>query len=161
MATNFLEAVGTNGFIATQTVTITLNGLGIGAAVTGSTVFTPGPAGTLAGAQKGHAWFTIVTAGFTTLAGAALSGWCLLSTDGGTTFEALLSTPSATVPALPRKPDFTIPLDVGTIGTGIKFAEGPFRLPYVAYKIVIQNNTGVALSANAHTLNLGGVADQY
>lgn len=161
MATNFLEATGTNGFISGPTAcTITLNGLGIGLAVTSTTIFGPGNT-SLGQAQKLHAYFTVVTAGFTTLAGATLAGWCLLSTDGGTTFEAQPVTGSSTVPAVGRTPDFVIPLQVGAITTGVYFAQGPFRNPYLPFKVVIQNYTGVALSANAHTLNLGGVADQY
>lgn len=164
MATNFLEATGTSGFIATQAVTITLSALASGAAATGSTVFTAGTSGTLLGAQKAHAWLTVVTAGWTPTAGGVLAGWQLLSTDNGTTFESLVSTPSTTVMALPRPPDFIIPVYEGgaALAAGnIKWANGPFRLPYVAHKYVIQNLCGVALGTGVHTLNIGGVADQF
>jgi hypothetical protein len=164
VATNFLEATGTSGFIATQAVTISLSGLAIGAAVLGSTVFTAGTGGTLLGAQKAHAWFTVVTTAFTPTAGGVFACWFLLSTDNGTTFEAdpLLASASASIMAMPRSPDFVIPLDATSQAAGnIKFAQGPFRLPYVAFKVAFQNLSGVALSAAAHTLTLGGVADQY
>lgn len=164
MATNFLEATGTNGFIATQAVTITLSALASGAAATGSTVFTPGTSGTLLGAQKCQAWFQVITAGWTPTAGGQVSGWWLMSTDGGTTFENLRSTPSTTVMALPRPPDFIIPMYQG--GTALSandilFANGPFRYPYVGAKVVLQNLTGAAMGTGVHTFTIGGVADQY
>lgn len=161
MATNFLEAAGTNGFTGTQAVTITLSALASGAAATGSTVFS---SATLSGAMKCQAWFTVVTAGWTPTLGGVITGWWLLSTDGGTTFETLRATPSTTVLALPRPPDFIIPVYEGgtALSAGdIKWANGPFRYPYVGAKVVLQNNTGAAFGTGVHTLNIGGVADQY
>jgi hypothetical protein len=162
VATNFLEAAGTSGFIATPTsVTITLSALASGSAATGSTVFSQS---TVGGAQKCQAYFTVVTAGWTPTAGAVMACWWLMSTDGGTTFETVRATPSTTVAALPRPPDFLIPCYQG--GTALSagdvlFANGPFRYPYVSAKVVLQNLTGVALGTGVHTLNIGGVADQY
>lgn len=164
MATNFLEAAGTSGFIATPTsVTITLTGLASGGAATSTTIFGPGQT-SIGSAQKCMAYFTVVTAGWTPTAGAVMACWWNLSTDGGTTFETLVSTPSTTVMALPRPPDFLIPCYEGgtALAAGnIKWANGPFRFPYVAAKVVLQNLTGAAFGAGVHTLNIGGVADQY
>lgn len=165
MATNFLEAVGTNGFVGSPTSAgLSLNALASGGASTGTQVFTAGPAGTLSGAQKGHAYLTVVTAGFTPTTSGVIACWFLLSTDGGTTFESTPATPSTTVMAVARPPDFVIPVYEGgaALAAGnILFASGPFILPYLAYKIVAQNLSGVALGAGNHTITLGGVTDQY
>ena len=57
-------------------------------------------------------------------AGAYLAGWFLLSPDG-TNFETIVGTPSSTQTALPRSPDFIIPIDAATGASGnIKFAQG-------------------------------------
>ena len=164
MATNFLEAAGTAGFIASTSVTITLASLGSGAATVSTSSITPGPAGTLAGAQKCHSWFINGGGSFVPTAGGALAGWFLLSTDGGTTFESRIASATTTVMALPRSPDFIIPVyEGGTTNTSgsIKFANGPFRYPYLASEVLIQNLSGSSLSTGTHQLWIGGVADQY
>lgn len=165
MATNFLEyAGGTGGLIGGSATTVAwvtaLASLTNGSASTSSTVFSQA---TFTQAQKLQGWFINGTASFTPVAGGCLTFWWLLSTDGGTTFETLVSTPSSTVLALPRSPDFIIPFDNAAFATGnIRFAQGPFRYPYLGAKLVLQNNTGVTLSTTGTpTVLIGGVADQY
>lgn len=162
MAGNFLETSGTSGFITAPTsVVIALTGLTNGSSATSTTIFSQS---TIGNALKCMAYFTVVTLGFTPTAGGVLTGWWLLSTDGGTTFETLVSTPSATVPALPRSPDFLIPVYEGgtALAAGnIKFAQGPFIYPYLGAKVVLQNLSGATLGVGVHLLNIGGVVDGY
>ncbi len=162
-ATNFLEAAGTGGLITSATTVAWVTALASltnGAATTSSTVFSQT---TFANAQKLQGWFINGTASFTPTAGGVLAFWWLLSTDGGTTFETLVSTPSTTVPALPRTPDFLIPFDAAAFASGnIRFAQGPFPYPYLGAKLVMQNLCGATLSTTGTpTVLLGGVADQY
>lgn len=85
---------------------------------------------------------------FTPAVGGVLSGWFLPSYDGGTTFETTISTPSATVPALSRTPDFTITLDNAAYAAGnIRYAAGRYvaPLPSVPFKCLVQNNSGVTM----------------
>ena len=68
------------------------------------------------------------------------------------------------MPAVARPPDFLIPVYTG--GTAISagdvfFAIGPFALPYQSAKLIVQNMTGAALAAQAHTINIFGVQDGY
>lgn len=168
MATNFLEAAGTGGFIGTKrTVTwvTALASLANGSASTSDTTADTGifSQSSFSNAMKLQAFFTNGTASFTPSIGGNLSFWWLMSTDGGTTFETLVATPSSTVPALARAPDFIIPFDNAAFASGnIRFAMGPFRFPYVGAKLVVQNNTGVTLSTTGTpTVIIGGVADQY
>lgn len=163
MATNFLEAAGTGGLItgATTVAWVTaLASLTNGSTSLSSTVFS---SATFAQAQKLQGWFINGTASFTPIAGGCLSFWWLMSTDGGTTFESVIATPSSTVPALPRAPDFWIPFDNAAFTTGaIRFAQNVFRYPYVGAKLLVQNNTGVTLSTTGTpTVLIGGVADQF
>lgn len=163
MTANFLEAAGTGGLItpATTVAWVTaLASLANGAASTSSTVFSQS---TFSNAQKLQAWFINGTASFTPIAGGNLSFWWLMSTDGGTTFETLVATPSSTVAALPRAPNFVIPFDVAAFASGnIRMAQGPFRYPYLGAKLVVQNNTGVTLSTTGTpTVLIGAVADSY
>lgn len=114
-------------------------------------------------AQYARIWMKIITAGMTPTAGGCLSGWFLISTDGGTTFEAKEATPSSTVPALGRPPDFTINLYEGgaaLAANDIKMSQ-IISLPYESCKILIQNNSGVTFGAGAHLLVCGPVADTY
>lgn len=163
MATNFLEAAGTGGLItpATTVAWVTaLASLANGSASTSSTVFS---SATFSQAQKLQAWFINGTASFTPTAGGNLTFWWLMSSDGGTTFEDLVATPSSTVPALARAPDFIIPFDAAAFASGkMRMAQGPFRYPYLGAKLVVQNNTGATLSTTGTpTVLIGGVADQY
>lgn len=168
MAINLLNAAGTNGFISApiNLMSTELNALGSGAAATSSV---GGSSGVFTQADFGSApWLSIYfNAGgvSTPVLGQCLYGWFLKSPDGGSTFEAAISTPSTTVLALPRSPDFIIPLDNAALASGnIKWAQGTaIKSPWEACKILIQNLGGsspTALSASGHTILAGGVALQ-
>lgn len=168
MATNFLLASGTSGFIATPLAHLTteLNALVNGAAATSSVGGTSGVFNQTNDANGiwGSEYFTSGGA-FTPTAGGYLAGWFLLSPDGGSTFETVIATPSTTVPALGRAPDFIIPVYQG----GAAYASGniswcqgrTIRLPWESHKIVLQNMSGVTLPATGNTLKVGPVAIQY
>jgi hypothetical protein len=92
------------------------------------------------GAQ-GDLWFQSGGA-FTPGAGGFLAGWFLPSFDGGTTFETVVATPSTTVTAVSRTPDFIISLDNAAYAAGnIRYSQGRFiaPLPSVPFKVEIQN----------------------
>lgn len=167
MPSNFLLTPGTNGFIATpfDLMTTEMNSLGSGNAATSSVGGSSGvfSQSNTVNAMFGSLWFTAGGA-FTPTAGGFLAGWFLRSTNGGTTFEDIIATASTTQPALPRAPDFTIPVfeNAAFSANKIKWAQGGhIRLPWESFKVVIQNLSGVALSASGHKLTLGPVAMQY
>lgn len=96
---------------------------------------------------QGDIWFQSGGA-FTPSVNGFLAGWFLPSFDGGTTFETAISTPSATVSALPRAPDFTIALDNAAHAAGnVRYAQGRFiaPLPTVPFKTIVQNFSGVTM----------------
>lgn len=77
-----------------------------------------------------------------------LAGWLLPSFDGGTTFETINATPSNGVMAIPRTPDFIIPLDNAAHAAGnIRYCHSRFiaPLPTVPFKVELQNNSGVTM----------------
>lgn len=165
---NLLAATGTNGFIATPFALLNASDTGLNALASGGSV-TSANGGTsgkfsqtnFGSAKKALIWLNVVTAGWTPTAGAVITGWFLHSTDGGTTFESLVSTPSTTVAALPRAPDFVIPAYQGgtALAAGNVLFSALVNLPYDTVKIVLQNNTGAAFGAGAHTVFCGPVAD--
>lgn len=170
MAGNFLHTAGTNGLLSTKravTWTTALNNLASGArAISDGTadtgLFTQS---SFSNAIWGQAYFTTVTTGWTPTAGGVFACWWNYSYDAGTNFEVeSRTTPSTTVPAVARPPDFLIPVYTG--GTAISagdvfFATSPFLLPWIHAKLIVQNLTGANLAAQAHTLNIFGVADGY
>lgn len=168
MPTNFLLAPGTSGFIASvfNLLSTELNSLSNGAAATSSV---GGTSGVFSQTDTANGMFGSVffTAGgsFTPTAGGFLAGWFRLSTDGGTTFEDLLATPSTTVPAFPRAPDFTIPVYQG--GTAyssskISWCQGRrVPLPWESFKVTLQNLSGAALPSSGNLLKMGPVAVQF
>jgi len=83
----------------------------------------------------------------TPTAGGVITGWFKRTFDD-VNFESLISTPGTSVPALPRAPDFLIPLDAAAeaIGT-MKFSSGDVELPSGYSKLTIQNNAGAILPA--------------
>lgn len=169
---NFIHAAGQNGFIKTPFQLITaadtgINGLTNGSALTSAHggalttgVFSQSDFGN---AQYARLWLKIVTAGWTPTAGGNLSGWWLISPDGGSTFEAAEATPSTTVPALGRPPDFVINLYEGgaALAAGDQKMSQIVPLPYESCKLLIQNNSGVTFGAGAHLLLCGPVADTF
>lgn len=169
--TDFLHDAGTNGFTTTPFQLFTSGDTGLSALASGSAV-TSAHGGALTtgifkqtdfgNAQIGMIWFTIVTAGWTPTAGGSIPGWWLMSSDGGTTFEQVVATPSTTQPALPRPPDFIIPFEAAALTAGwLRWAIPPVPLPWTAAKCVVQNLTGAALGTGAHTITCGPVADKF
>lgn len=142
-----------NGILATfnALASTSLNSLASGGAVT-SAAFSM--TDTL-GAREGYVYFTSGNPGITPSgAGANLAGWFITSMDGGTLYEDPDNTASTSVPALSRPPDFIIPLDLVATGTAgkRKFASGKVKLPSTSFKVVLQNNSGVALGSGATTV---------
>lgn len=160
MATNFLEAAGTNGFIATpfNLMTTELNALGNGANVVSSVGGTSGvfTQTNFANAIWGEVQF-LAGGAFTPTAGGYLAGWFLLSPDGGSTFEKVVAATD-----MPRPPDFVIPLFASAYALNdISMASGLVRLPFWSTKLYIGNRSGAALSASGHVIKCGPVAIQY
>lgn len=169
MAGNFLLTAGTNGLFSTaRTVTWTtaLNNLASGSRAISDTTADTGlfSQSSFSNAKYAQAEFSHITATLAATAGGCLACWWLHSRDAGSTYEDESSTtPSTTVPALPRPPDFIIPLYTGgtAIPAGALKWSQRFRLPHVSSKLVVQNMSGAALSAHAHTLTIFGLADGY
>jgi|SRR5882724_6773548 len=162
MATNFLEAAGTSGFIATpfNLMTTELNALASTANVVSSVGGTSGvfTQTNFANAIWGEVQF-LAGGAFTPAAGGYIAGWFLLSPDGGSTFERANY---ASAVDLPRPPDFIIPFaNVATAANDVFMASGLVRLPWWSTKLYIGNRTGVALSASGHVIKCGPVAIQY
>ncbi len=172
MAGNFLNTAGTNGlFSAARTVTWAsasddLNGLASGARAISDATADTGKftQSSFSNAKYGMAEFSHITATLAATAGGCLACWWLLSRDGGSTYEDESSTtPSTTVPAVARVPDFIIPLYTGgtVIPAGALKCSNRFLLPNITAKLVVQNFSGAAFSAHDHTLTIFGIADGY
>jgi hypothetical protein len=164
MTTTFLNDPGTSGFIATpfNLLSTELSALASGAACVSSVGGASGVFNQMnfASAIWGKIYLTAGGA-FTPAIGGTLSGWWLESPDGGTTFETEVATPSTTVAALSRSPDFIISLDNAAYATGnIRFASSFVKLPWASCKVLLQNNSGVALPATGNLIKVGPVAIQ-
>lgn len=162
---NALHAAGTNGFIVTPFTVISssefsalTNGSGVVSANSGSSgKFTQSNFGN---AQFGFFYLTVVTAGWTPTAGGCISGWYELYTDGATTLETLRATPSSTVAAFPRPPDFSIPLPAAAMSAGDVYFSQRVALPYAGCKVYVQNNTGATTGTGNHTITCCPIGDQ-
>lgn len=158
VARDLLYDTGTNGYIASLTLTAgaDLASLASGGAVT---LTGGGSSGVSSQSNTGSGLlaevvFKTVTAGFTPTAGGVIAGWWLKSDDGGSNYETTPATPSTTVPALPRPPDFIIPLDAAALGTSaIKFSNVCVP-PAGTFKCLVQNMSGAAFGAGNYTLTL-------
>lgn len=168
MGTPFLEVPGSGGFVGTKRTVTWVTALA--SLANGATSLSDGTAdtgifsqATFGNARKLMAYFVNGTASFTPIVSGNLSFWWVKSTDGGGTFEDLVSTPSPTVPPVPGTPDFVIPFDNAAFASGkIRYAPRPFWYPYVGAKLVVQNNTGVTLSTTGTpTVVIGAVEDAY
>jgi hypothetical protein len=160
VATNFLEAAGTNGFIATpfNLQSTELNALANGSSAVSSVGGTSGAftQTNTANAIWGEIAFTAGGA-FTPTAGGYIAGWFLYSPDGGTTYETAASNTD-----LPRSPDFIIPLMAAAYASGnIAQASGIVRLPWWTFKVFTVNHSGATLPATGNLIKLGPVAIQY
>jgi hypothetical protein len=162
MATNFLDAAGTNGFIATPVTLMTteLNTLATATNVVSSVggtsgVFTQASWGSAIWGQVGFVAGGVMSGSPT--AGGYLAGWFLYSPDGGTTFEKVVAATD-----LPRPPDFIIPLFASAYASGdLSPASGIVRLPWWSTKLYIGNRSGVSLNASGNIIKVGPVAVQY
>lgn len=162
MADFLYDATNSNGFILASALALAsgsdLSALANGGAVTlsGGTsgVFTQSNFGS---GITGYVALTTVTAGWTPTAGGVLVGWFAASPDGGSTFETIVATPSSTVPALPRPPDFTIPFDAVATGTGLVRFSQQIVLPPYQCKVIVQNLTGATTGTGNHTLKCGPI----
>ena len=166
MATDFLYAAGTHGFIATpfDLLSTELNSIGANGGAVVSSV--GGSSGVFSQtntvqALSGAVWFASGGA-FTPTAGGYLAGWFLRSPDGGTTFEAT-TTASATQAPVARSPDFVIPLFPVAYASGqVAWAQGgEIALPPESFKVVLWNMSGATIPSSGNTLALGPIAVQY
>lgn len=157
MATNFLYATGTNGYIVTPFDVLTT---GLNTLTTGSTA----TSAALSQSDTVHAvwgkiWFTSGGA-FTPSTGVIphLAGWFLGSPDGGTAFEKAFANAD-----MPRAPDFVIPFVAGSAlaSTDVVDASGLIRLWPDSTKVFLRNNSGVSLPASGNKITVGPVAIQY
>ena len=90
--------------------------------------------------------FFIAGASVTPGTGGVISGWFEKIPWG--TAESQISTPSTTVPAQARSPDFVIPLDAAAFAANnFKQASGDIELPGGNFYTIIQNNSGTVLPA--------------
>jgi hypothetical protein len=163
MATNFLYAAGTDGFIATpfNLQTTELNTLGSGNTVISSV---GGTSGVFTQTNTAAAIWGVVSflagGSFTPTGSPYLAGWFIVKADDSH-FEKLVSN---TAP--PRVPDFIIPLYASAYAANdISAAQGPqgtlVQLPTCAFEVLIQNNSGVSLPSSSNKVILGPVAVQY
>jgi len=160
MATNFLYAAGTDGFIATpfNLLTTELNTLGSGNTVISSVNGTSGVFTQTNTASALWAILSFLAGGTFTPTGAPnLSGWFVLKADDSH-YEKLVSN---TAP--PRAPDFVIPLFTSAYAANdISACQGGLvRLPAAPFEVLIQNNSGVSLPSSGNKIICGPVAVQY
>ena len=160
MATNFLYAAGTDGFIATpfNLQTTELNSLASGNTIISSV---GGSSGVFSQTQTLAAMWAIISflagGSFTPTGSPFLSGWFVSKADDGH-FEKLISN---TAP--PRSPDFVIPLFASAYAANdLALCQGGLvRLPPNLFEVLIQNNSGVALPSSGNKIICGPVAAQY
>jgi hypothetical protein len=160
MATDFLLDAGVSGFKATpfNLMSSELNSV---TNTSGATSSVGGTSGVFTQTNFVNCiWGEIAfTAGgaFTPTLGGYLAGWFLLSPDGGTSFEKVVSGGD-----LPRAPDFIIPLYASAYATNdISQASGIVKLPWWSTKILVVNHSGVTLAASGNLIKCGPVAIQY
>ena len=107
--------------------------------------------------------FFMAGGAFTPSAGGSIAGWFLPSFDGGTTYEAAISSSSTTIAAVSRSPDFIISLDNALYAAGnVRWAAGRVVQPppEAECKVIVQNNAGVPLPTT-WMIALGPATFQY
>lgn len=167
MATNFLWYAGTtpnNGLLATAVTVLSseLASLASSGTTISSSVTTGTSSGIITSSMTGQGiwgevWLTCGTSLATgPSAAGSISGWFLVSPDGGTTFErTVASTPMS------RSPDFIIPISTNAVTALDVFkAYGPVMIPALEYKVFVQNNLGVTMPSSAN-IKLAAYAVQY
>jgi hypothetical protein len=160
VATNFLQAAGTNGFIPTpfNLQSTELNALANGSSAVSSVGGTSGAftQSNTANAIWGEIALTLGTGTYTPSAGGYVAGWFLYSPDGGSSYETTASNTD-----LPRSPDFIIPVLTSYSTGGLAQASGIVRLPWWSFKVFTVNHSGATLPATGNLIKLGPVAIQY
>lgn len=161
MATNFLATAGTNGFLTSAAVTAfssgttTINSIANAAFAVSTGVFTQ------TNTANGLMGYTGLTVGssFGPTAGGNITGWWLMSPDGGATYESTV---------MVRPPDWMISLSTSTSsGAGTESGGNAYRMssliqmPWSTFKVLIQNNSGVTIGSSGNSLTFMSVAVQY
>jgi len=159
MATNFLQAAGSHGFIVTPVTIMTteLNTLANGSCAASSV---GGTSGVFTQTNFGQAIWAelefIAGGAFTPTAGGFLALWWLFS-EAGSTFEK-----TVTATDQPRSPDAIIPLFASAYATNdIAKANGIIRLPAYDTKGYMANHSGVSLPGSGNIIKVGPTATQY
>lgn len=158
MATSFLYAAGTSGYVGglVNFLTTDLNTWASAAVILSSV---NGTSGVFSQTTTGNAiWADVLyvngTATTTPTGAPNISGWFVKSNDGGTTFEPATA-------ALPRPADFIIQLPTAALVAGqIFFAAGRILLPASSFKVLVQNNSNVALTGTGNKIVFGAIGVQ-
>ena len=156
MATDFLTATGTNGFITSSAVTMfssgttTINALTNASLAVSTTVFTQ------TNTAQGLIGYVQVTLGTTwgpATAGGNIAGWWLFSPDGGSTYETTLTA---------RPPDWIVPLSTSLGAAASQVVVSPLvNMPWSSFKVLVQNNSGATLGSSSVSATFQTVAVQY
>ena len=162
MPTNFLDAAGVNGFIATPFPLLS-NELNALANNTSALSSVNGSSGVFSSANYAQAiWaqlYLTLGGSITCLAGDLIAGWFIMSPDGGSTFEITVSANDQ-----PRTPDFRIPFTANAYTSGqIILVDGITRIPSWSHKIFVMSHIqGGALPAvNTNIIKAAPFAIQY
>jgi hypothetical protein len=160
MVAPFTWATGTNGFTTApfSLVTTELNSL-----TNTSTVISSvnGTSGVFTQSNTGGAIFAqnvslIAGGAFTPTAGGYIQGWFILKGDD-TNYERIV-----TNTALPRPPDFVIPLHVSAYAANdLQGSIGIVRWPAISFKVLTQNMSGVTLPSSGNIIKAGSIEMQY
>lgn len=163
MTANFLEAVGTNGFISAPfALGVFSGGNTVSQLLQTSGSVPPSSFSQTSGTPAQAIWggiYAVAGAAFTPSAGGYLAGWFTRSMNGGTTFES----PIGTNVSLPRSPDFVIPLQALAYASGnMSACQGAYvKLPWESYQVYVQSQAGSGVGITALTIYCGPVAIQY
>jgi hypothetical protein len=84
--------------------------------------------------------------------GGNISCWFLESLDGST-FESTSAAP-------PRSPDIVFPAPASMLSSATLLSQGLVRLPTLRFKVLCQNNLGLAMAASANTVVIAPLAVQ-
>ena len=156
MSTDFLQALGTNGYLLSSPLTVLTTEMN--SLATGSYTAL-GPQHTQSDIAQGIRGSVFFKSGgsFTPTSSLVpvLYGWFARSPDGGTTYEYSTT--------LTRLYDFIIPLPQAAISSGQLFAASGVNLPLAAeyWKLIILNSCGATLPASGNSVFIGPTAWQY
>lgn len=161
--TNFLWNAGTSntGLLTSATTLLTteMNSLANNATALSSVGGSSGVFTNSSTAQgmMGEIYLTLGAIGSGLSNGACLPGWFLVSPDGGSTFENVVSGS-----AMARPPDFVVPLPATTITAGWVYKSASFvMIPALEYKVFVQNLSGQSFAASGNTIKIAPYAISY